>query len=258
MVKTVWVVITLLALSSMGVSQMKAPADVGIEEKLGEKVAMDITLKNENGDDLTLRELVDRPTILMFVYYRCPGICPVLLNSVVQVVNQIQLQPGKDFRLIAVSFDPRDTPEQARQKKANYLNMLKRPFPPDAWAFLTGTAENSRKIAHSVGFDYRQEGEMYIHPGAIMILTPHGVISRYIYGTNFLTADVTMALQEAAVEKVRPTISKVLAFCYTYDPEGRTYVFSITRFVGAVILVLALIFVIFVIKGRIGAQKPSR
>jgi len=243
-------IVLCLAFSSTGAPQMKAPADVGIDEKLGKQVALDVVLKDENAKDLTLGQLVDKPTILMFNYYGCPGICPVLLSSIVTVVNQIQLEPGKDFRLISVSFDPADTPEQARQKKANYLNMLKRQFSPDSWHFLTGSGENTRAVADSAGFNYRKQGDMYVHPGAIIVLTPKGIISRYLYGTTFLTADVAMAVREAAGGKVRPTISKVLAFCYAYDPEGQTYVFSITRFVGAAILVLAVVFVIFVLRGK--------
>jgi len=250
MARTLLTMVLCLAFSSMSVSQMKAPADVGIDEKLGKQVALDVVLKDEHANDLTLGRLVDKPTVLMFNYYSCPGICPVLLNSMVNVVNQIQLEPGKDFRLISVSFDPVDTPEQARQKKANYLNMLKRQFSPDAWYFLTGSAENTKAVADSAGFNYRKEGDMYVHPGAIIVLTPKGIISRYLYGTTFLTADVAMAIREAAGGKVRPTISKVLSFCYSYDPEGRTYVFSITRFVGTVILALAAIFLIFILRGK--------
>jgi len=151
---------------------------------------------------------------------------------------------------VAVSFDPTDTPEMARQKKANYLNQLRRPFSPDAWHFLTGTAENTRAVADSAGYNYRQQKDMYMHPGAIIVLTPAGIISRYLYGTSFLSADVAMAVQEAAQGQVRPTISKMLAFCYTYDPEGRGYVFSITRFAGGITLVLAIIFVVFVVWGK--------
>lgn len=167
--------LVLLAGSSLpGLSQMKASANIGIEEKLGAKVALDVPLKDENAKDVTLRQLIDKPSILMFNYFRCPGICPVLINNVIDVVNQLPLEPGKDFRLIAVSFDPSDSPQLAREKKANYLSQMRRPFTPDAWHFLTGTAENSRTIADSVGFDYQKQGDMYAHPGAIILITPLG------------------------------------------------------------------------------------
>jgi protein SCO1/2 len=131
--------VLLLSIACQSQAQTKAAPDVGIDEKLGAQVAMDTILKDENGKDVTLREYIDKPTILIFNYFRCPGICPVLLSSMVQVINKIQLEPGKDFRLVAMSFDPTDTPEMAREKKANYLNQLRRRFPPDAWHFLTGT-----------------------------------------------------------------------------------------------------------------------
>jgi protein SCO1/2 len=250
MIARMFVIMALLtAFVSAGPAQMKSGSAVGIDEKLGQPVAMDIPLKDENGGDITLRQLIDRPTILIFNYFRCPGICPLLISSMVEVVNAMSLEPGKDYRLVAVSFDPTDTPEMARQKKANYLNMMRRSFPPDAWHFLTGSAENTRMVADSAGFGYRKQGEdMYMHPGAIIMLTPEGIISRYLYfDKNYLPADVTMAVEEAAGGQVRPTISKVLSFCYSYDPEGRAYVFSITRLAGAVTLALVAVFVIFVL-----------
>jgi protein SCO1 len=253
--KRVFGVIALfLAFSPAGKPQMKTPADIGIDEKLGMPVAMDTVLKDEGGNDITLRRLIDKPTILIFNYFRCPGICPVLINNVVEVLNEIQLEPGKDFRLVAVSFDPRDTPETARQKKANYLNQMRRQFSPDTWHFLTGSEENTKAVADSAGFNYRKQGDMYAHPGAILVLTPRGIISRYLYGTSFLPADITMAIEEAAGGKVRPTISKVLSFCFTYDPKGRKYVLSITRIVGAAILIFAMGFVIFIARKRKNAK----
>jgi cytochrome oxidase Cu insertion factor (SCO1/SenC/PrrC family) len=139
----------LLSVVSPGNSQMKSSGGIEINEKLGSPVAMDVVLKDENGGDITLRRLIDKPTILIFNYFRCPGICPVLINNVVDVVNRISLEPGKDYRLIAISFDPKDTPQLASEKKANYLNQMRRQFPPTAWHFLTGTAENTKKVADS-------------------------------------------------------------------------------------------------------------
>jgi protein SCO1 len=250
MFRKILVCILLVMFALAGNAQMRTPSNVGIDEKLGSQVALDAVLKDENGKDVTLRQYVDKPTILIFNYFRCPGICPVLINSVVDVVNRMQFEPGKEYRIVAVSFDHTDTPEMARQKKANYLNQMQRPFSPDNWHFLTGTAENVKAVADSAGFQYRQQGEMYIHPGAIMVLTPKGILSRYLYGTSFLPADVEIAVKEAAGGGVLPSISKVLAFCYVSDPQGRGRVFSVTRFVGAATLVIAGIFVIFVLRGR--------
>jgi protein SCO1/2 len=240
---------------AQGYAQMKSSGDIGIDERLGAQVALDAILKDENGNNVTLRALVDKPTILIFNYFSCPGICPVLISNMVEVINQMQIEPGRDFRIVAVSFDPSDTPETARQKKANYLNQMRRPFMPAAWLFLTGDAEETSAVADSAGFRYRREGDMYVHPGAIIVLTPEGKISRYLYGTSFLPADVAMAVTEAARGQVRPTISKMLAFCYTYDPSGRGYVFSVTRLVGAITLLLAGVYVAFVVWGKTRKKK---
>ena len=255
MFRTFLVSILFLSFFRTSVAESKSSMDVSIDEKLGQQVAMDVILKDENANDITLRRLIDKPTILIFNYFRCAGICPVLFSNLAEIVNRMQLEPGKDYRLVAVSFDPTDTPEMAREKKANYLNQLRRRFPPDAWHFLTGTAKNTRTVADSAGFNYRPQKDMYVHPGAIIVLTPDGIISRYINGTDFLSADVEMAIREAAGGQVRPTISKVLAFCYSYDPEGRAYVFSITRFMGAFTLVLVAVLIIFVLRGKTKQKK---
>jgi protein SCO1 len=231
-------------------AQMKTPSNVGIDEKLGSVVALDTVLKDENGNDVTLRQYIDRPTILMFNYFRCPGICPVLINGTIDTINRMQVVPGKDYRLIAVSFDPTDTPGLAREKKANYLNQMKRPFSPDDWHFLTGTEENTRAVADSAGFNYYRQGDMFVHPGALIMLTSKGVISRYLYGTKFVPADVEIAVREAAEGQVLPTISRVLSFCYVSDPQGRGRVFSVTRFAGAATLIIAAIFVIFILRSK--------
>ena len=132
---------------------------------------------------------------------------------------------------------------------------MKRQFPPAAWHFLTGDAQATRKVADSVGFNFRADGDQYIHPGVIIILTPAGVVSRYIYGIGFLPADVEMAIQEAAGGLVRPTISKVLALCYSYDPVARRYVFQTTRVAGGIILVLAAAFGVLLFLQKRSRQK---
>lgn len=237
--------------SSGAGAQESSLGEVGIEEKLGAQVALDAVLKDEEGNDVTMRQLVDRPTILTLNYFHCAGICTPLLHSVVDVVNRIDLSPGSDFQVITLSFDPRDTPEIARGERVNYMNQMKRQFPPSAWRFLTGEAYATKKVADSVGFSFRADGDQYIHPGAIMILTPNAIVSRYMYGASFLPVDVAMAVQDAAGGMVRPTISKILALCYSYDPEARRYVLSLTRVAGAATLVLAGGFVMFLLlQGR--------
>jgi protein SCO1/2 len=222
----------------------------GVDEKLGAPVALDSVLKDEDGNDVTLRQLIDKPTILTLNYFRCSGICTPLLNGLADALNQITLAPGTQFQVITMSFDPSDTPEVAHEKRINYLKEMTRPFPPSGWRFLTGSAQATKAVTDSVGFYFRATDYGFDHPGVIVALTPKGIVSRYMYGIAFIPADLQMALQEAASGQVRPSISRVLALCYSYDPQGKRYVLSVTRVGGAAVLLLAGIFVIVLLKGK--------
>jgi protein SCO1/2 len=239
------------AAAPIATQQGAGKQEIGIDEKLGQVAAIDVALKDETGKDVTLRQLLDRPTILTLNYFSCAGICTPLLNGLVDTLNALQLEPGKDFRVITVSFDPNDTPEIAARKRENYIRQMKRQFPPDAWRFLTGDAASTRKVTDSVGFQFRQEGKDFIHAGAIILLSPEGKVTRYLYGITFLPGDVQMAVGEAARGEARPTISKILKFCFSYDPASKQYVFNMTRVVGAFTLALVAIFAAYLgIRGR--------
>jgi len=238
-----------------------SPQEAGIVEKPGAQAALDSVLKDEDGNDIALRTLTGKPIILTLNYFRCAGICTPLLNGLATTLNEIGLEPAKDFQVVTVSFDPVDTPEVAHQKRINYLKQMTRPFPPSAWRFLTGSAQATKAVTDSVGFNFKAAGDGYVHAGAIIVLTPAGKVSRYLYGTSFLPADLQMAVQEAKSGSVRPTISRVLSFCYSYDPEGRRYIFSLTRLVGAIILVLAAAYVIYLVaagRRRKGKDKERQ
>jgi len=250
----------LLACCAATGAQGTAPEEAGIVEKLGAQIALDSVLRDEDGNEITPRRLIDKPTILTLNYFRCAGICTPLLNGLVDTLNEIGLEPGKDFQVVTVSFDPFDTPEVAHQKRINYLKQMTRPFPPEGWRFLTGTAQATRAVTDSVGFNFKAVDDGFVHPGAIIVLTPAGIVSRYMYGISFLPADLQMAVQEAAAGNVRPTISKVLSFCYSYDPEGRRYVFSLTRLFGTVTLVLAGAYLLYLVaagRSRRGKEKEG-
>ena len=232
--------------------------EVGIDEKLGAEVALDAVLRDEGGKDITLRQLIDKPTVLTLNYFTCTGICTPLLNGLVDTLNKIGLEPGKEFQVVTMSFDPSDTPEVAHQKRINYLKQMKRPFPPMGWRFLTGSDQATKAVTDSVGFNFRRTESGFAHAGAILVLTPKGFVSRYMYGISFLPADLQMAIQEAAGGEVRPSISKVLAFCYSYDPQGKRYVFDITRAAGAVTLLAAAVFMIYLfVAGRSRRSKEK-
>ncbi len=235
-----------------------SPQEVGVDEKLGQTVPLDLVLKGEDGQPVTLRSLIDKPTILTMNYFRCAGICTPQLNGLVEVLNKVDAQPGKDFQVITVSFDDRDTPEMATQKRTNYLGEMTRPFPSGGWRFLTGDAATTKALADSVGFKYKRVGDDFVHAGALMILSPKGKVTRYMYGITYLPADLQMALQEAARGEAHPSINKLLSFCFSYDPHGRKYVLNFTKVAAAITLLAAAIFVlVLVFKGRGKAKSEE-
>jgi protein SCO1/2 len=221
-------------------SKAPLPLDVGIDEKLGQNVPLDTMLIDEQGERVSLRNLLDKPTLLTLNYFRCAGLCTPLLNGVAEMLRQTDQGVGKDFQVVTVSFDPRDNAEMAASKKENYVKQLGPGFPPTAWRFLTGDPISTRKLADSVGFKFAKHGEDYVHTGAIMMLSPTGKVTRYLYGITFLPADVKMAVAESIEGRPTPTIARLLRVCYSYDPSSHGYFLNITRVLAAITLTLAL------------------
>ncbi len=224
--------------------------DVGIYEHLNAVIPDDATFLNENGKVVSLKELITKPTVLSFVYYRCPGLCSPLLNGLAEVVDKCDKVLGKDYQVITISFNPEDTPSLAQQKKENQLKLQKKPVNPADWTWLTGDSININKVTNTVGFLFKKEGGEYAHGAAIIVLSPEGKITRYLYGVYFLPYDLKMALTDAAQGKSSPTIMKALKYCYTFDPEGKKYVISINRIAGAIVLLFALSFFLILVFKR--------
>ncbi len=224
---------------------------IGIDEKLGEQVTLDLRFHDEYGKEVALRELIDKPTILSLVYHSCKDICPRIQSGVAGVIGKMNMIPGKDYKVITLSFDENDKPPLALEKKKNYIKAIGEPFPEEAWRFLTGTPESIRALTDAVGFRFKREGDGFEHPAALIVLSPDGKIVRYLYGLTYLPLDVTMAITEASKGRVGPTIRRVLLFCYSYDPQGRTYVFNILKVTGTVIVFFAAVLLVFLmIKGK--------
>jgi len=233
------------------VEQPKDQQGIRIDEKLGQTVPLDLTFNDENGNPVSLRQLIYKPTILAPVYYHCPDVCSLLLFNMARVLSKLPSEPGKEYQVLAVSFDDMEKPDLALQRKKTYLKMIEKPFPEDAWRFLTDDKENIRKLTDAVGFRFKREGKDFLHPVSLIILSPDGKITRYIYGTDFLPFDLKMGLLEASQGRVGPTVSKVLRFCFSYDPKGRKYVFNTLKVTGIVTLLFAISFIVFlVIKGK--------
>jgi protein SCO1/2 len=229
--------------------------EVGIVEKLGETIALDLQFLNEANELVSLGEIIDKPTILSFVYFDCPGLCSPLLEGISEVVEKLDMNLGTDYQVVTISFNTKDTPEKAIIKKNNFVTRIGEENRKH-WIYLTGEQENIQGITESVGFKYMPQGLDFAHPSAIILLSPEGKITRYLYGINFLPFDVKMAIIEAQQGIARPTINRILEYCFAYDPNGRTYTLQVTRIVGGLmIFILGLGFIVLVIRGRKKAKK---
>ena len=223
-------------------------SEIGIDEKLGQLVSLDISLIDESGQTVQLSKYIDnsKPVILALVYYRCPGLCSPLLSGVADVISKLDLVAGKDYNVITISFDPTENNIIAGEKKKNYLKTIKnKSIDEEAWKFFTADSLNIARITDAVGFRYLKQNNDYAHSAVLTILSPQGKIVRYLYGIDFLPFDMKMALIEASKGKVGSTISNVISLCFSYDPEGRKYTLNITRMAGGGVLLLIIGFVVY-------------
>jgi len=242
-------------LISFGVSAQTAPVDgkqelLGIFEKLDQFVPDDVMLTNEQGELVNFKSLINKPTVLTLVYYTCPGICSPLLDGVADVISRTDLVLGKDYQVLTVSFNEKENYQLAVSKKKNYVKQVKKKIDESQWKWFTGDSLNIAKLTNSVGFRFKREGDDFVHAAAIMVLSPEGKVTRYLYGTYFLPFDLKMAIVEAAQGRSGPTINKILNYCFSYDPEGKTYVFNITKISATIILSFAAGLLLYLILGK--------
>ena len=228
--------------------------EVGWNEHLGDTIPLGLKFLNEKNDTVTLGELIDKPTILNFVYFNCPGLCSPLLEGISKAIEKTDMEFGKDYQVITISFDYTDTPEGAKQKKVNFIQNISKEKAAN-WIYLTGNKENILKITNAVGFKFKQTGLDFAHPTGIVLLSPQGKITRYLYGLEFLPFDLKMAIIESQQGIARPTINKVLQYCFNYDPKGKGYTVNITRVAGTIILLIAAIVFLSLLLSRKKSKK---
>ncbi len=231
---------SLLLLTSQTFPEEKVK--VGIEEQLGHYIPLNTKFQTSDGKTVLLKNIITKPTILALVYYECPGLCSPMQSELAWTIDKLQLEPGKDFQVISLSFDPHETPEIAAKWKRSYLQTIKRNFDPNDWLFLTGDSSNVKKVTDACGFYYKPAEKDFVHATTLIAVSPEGKICRYLLGIDFNPFDMKMALLEAGSGKTNPTIAKVLKMCYSYDPSGDKYTLNVTRITGAVVLVGAGIF----------------
>lgn len=198
---------------------------VGISQQMGAQVPLDLPFVDESGRDVTLGTYTGKPVVLALVYYQCPSLCNMVLNGVLRSIRNVDLTAGSDYEVVAVSFDPRETPEMAAAKKSTYMKEMQRPGAAGGWHFLTGPVTSSSALANAVGFRYAFDAmtNQYAHSSAIMILTPGGKVSRYFYGIEYPSRDVRLGLVEASGEKIGRPTDQILLYCFHYDPATGKY-----------------------------------
>ena len=252
-------VVLLLPQASPGHETMSGRADIGIDEKLGQYLPQDAVFLDESGATVNLKNAIDKPTIIAPVYLSCAHVCPMLLNGLADVLGKMDLmKPGKDFRVFTVSFDDKDTPSLARDKKINYIKAVGRPFPEKEWKFLTGSEPSIRKFTDSIGFRFQRDGVRdFSHPVVLVVVAPGGKIVRYIEGVRFLPFELTMALTEASEGRVGSPARKALMYCFSYDPLKKSYVFNILKVVGTVMIVFVLSFLAYLLITSRRKDHPS-
>jgi protein SCO1/2 len=218
---------------------------VAIEEHLGSYLPENLTFTTEEGEQVRLLDLIDMPTVISPVYYNCPGLCTPVMDGIVKLLDRTDLEMGKDFKVINISFHEAETPELARTKKGNYISQIDNENSSEHWHFLTGDEENIKVLLDTLGYSVIRKGEDILHPAAIMIVSPTGKIVKYIHGTKYNPVEFKMAVQDAASGKIVPTITRLVKMCFSYEPDGREKQKSVTiiGFIGMLCIGLVIIFI---------------
>jgi len=242
--------------------------DVGLDQRLNTQLPLNLAFKDEQGRTVRLGDYFGRrPVILVLAYYECPMLCTQVLNGLASAIGVLNFSVGKDFEIVTVSFDPGETPELARNKKATYIERYKREGAEAGWHFLTGSQHSIAQLTRAVGFRYAYNAEVdqYAHPSGIMVATPDGRLSRYFYGIEYGPRDLRLAIVEASEGKIGSAVDALLLYCYHYDPMTGRYGLIVMRVLrlagGATVLALAS-FVLIMLRrerklGRPFSPQPS-
>lgn len=238
--------------------------EVGFEQKLGEQVPLDLVFQDETGADVRLGDLFveDRPVILALVYYECPMLCNMILSGLMSSLDILTFEPGKDYDVLVVSFDPEETPLLANAKKHEYLAQLDRPGSDDGFHFLVGDPAEIDAITDAVGFSYiyDEEKDEFAHASGVTVLTPEGKISRYLFGIEYAPKDLRLALVESSQLKIGSAVDQLLLFCYNYDPATGKYgaaTMNLVRLGGALTVLGLLAFILLSRRRDRRVVRPS-
>ena len=230
---------------------------VGVDEKLGEKIPLDLLFYDDNGNEVVLGDLIkNKPVILSMVYYTCPMLCNLIVSGLTDSYKKLPMTAGKEFQSISISIDNRDTKESTKSFKENYLSKVQAIRPETKWNFLYDKKDNAKVLADALGYRYEfdKRTNEYAHSATVFILSPNGSISRYLYGIEYPPFNLRMSVIEAAENKTHSTVERLLLFCYNYDPNSGGYVlyaFNLMK-IAAFITVVGLTLMLIVLKRKEG------
>lgn len=231
-------------------------ANVGVTEHLGSVIPLDLEFQTSDGRTVTLKDIVDKPTLFAPVYYSCPNVCNFLQSRLADIIPQVKMKAGETFQVVSVSFDEFDTPETAAEKKVNYMKAAGGTVPDSGWIFLTGSKENIDKLMSALGFRFQRKDRDFLHPVAVIAVSKSGKIVRYLYGTDILPFEMTMSVVEAEKETPGLSVKKLVAYCFSYDPQGKKYVFDVMKVSGIVVLLVIAMFASYLFFG--GKKRKKR
>jgi protein SCO1/2 len=252
--------------SNIGVNSTTMPAqlqNVGFDPQLNAQIPLDLPFVDENGNNVQLHDYFkQKPVVLAFVYYGCPMLCNQVEQGVVGALRMLSFTPGRDYEVVFVSFDPRESADMAAQKKKSALAHFRRPETASGWHFLTGMQESIDTATKAANFRYSFDSKtnLFAHASGIMLLTPGGRISRYFYGVEYPGRDMRLGLIDASAGKIGTPIDRALLFCYQYDPSSATYSASILKIIrlGGVLTVLCIVGGILMFRRRDAAQAGMK
>lgn len=267
--RILWVALLATATAVSGVASARSESalpplleKVGFDQRLDAQVPLDLVFRDETGREVTLQQYFHgKPVILVLAYYRCPMLCTLVLNGLVKGLLELPFDAGKEFEVVTVSFDPRETPAQAAAKKKTYIERYGRPGAAAGWHFLTGSADSVARLTEAVGFRYAydERRDEFAHASGILVLTPAGRISRYFYDVAYPARDLRLGLVEASAGKIGSPVDQVLLFCFHYDPTVGKYGPAVMRFVriGGVLTLLGVIaFVLLMFRAERRRREP--
>ena len=208
--------------------------EVGFDQNLNHMLPLDVEFKDENGRTVRIGDYFGkRPVVLAFVYYGCPMLCLQSLSSLASTLGVMSETPGKEFEVVSISIDPRETPSMALEKKLHYVERSGKASIAPGWHYLTGTAPSIDRLTKAAGFRYvwDERTQQYAHPAGVVIATPQGKVSRYLFGIDYGPRDLRLAILDASEEKISSVLAKALLYCYHYDLSTGRYSLAIMRIV---------------------------